>query len=545
MQLQLLKTQDTQKTIIYVPIGSLSLSRFNPRATRTNEQIDRLAERIQRNGFEITRALWVRASGDGYEVFAGGTRLEAARRAGVDSVPVVLHEGFTDEQVVRLADVDNENDEYHAPVLLTDIWADCWRLNEVEGWDFKKIGAAKGISESQAALRARLHLSLPKAAKKATVDGVFDEGHVVPILGVTVDVNSLDPWLTTEQAQTELTAEVLGKHRGSSVGIKPTVKVVREAASRWKEAITLAETHYKALDAPWNVTLVKQLAKDKARTVADVHKAMTTVTRQQAEAKRREEERLARERDAAEAEHQRLERKARHVEYVQSLVSRVQHGDARHLISNAPIGFRLLLTDPPYGKEYQSNRRTATGEKDTIPFDDAGAVDLLRDVLTQAYPRMADNAHAFIFVDWQHEPDFRTAIQEAGFALKGSLVWVKNNHGTGDLTGSFAPKHERIIHAVKGRPDLNHRHPDVLHGRDAQNSEHPTEKPQDLLRLLIEATTDEGDTVVDPFAGSGSTLYAAYATGRNFYGCEIDTYWANQIKDALYHLASQVQKEAA
>lgn len=50
---------------------------------------------------------------------------------------------------------------------------------------------------------------------------------------------------------------------------------------------------------------------------------------------------------------------------------------------------------------------------------------------------------------------------------------------------------------------------------------HPTQKPQSILRKLITVLTDEGDTVIDPVAGSGSTLRAARDLGRNSYGFEI------------------------
>ena len=51
---------------------------------------------------------------------------------------------------------------------------------------------------------------------------------------------------------------------------------------------------------------------------------------------------------------------------------------------------------------------------------------------------------------------------------------------------------------------------------------HPTQKPLDLLKRLIEIFTDPGDVVIDPCAGSGSTLRAAFETGRNSYGFEVD-----------------------
>lgn len=51
---------------------------------------------------------------------------------------------------------------------------------------------------------------------------------------------------------------------------------------------------------------------------------------------------------------------------------------------------------------------------------------------------------------------------------------------------------------------------------------HPTQKPINLLKKLIEIFTDPGDIVIDPCAGSGSTLYAAYELGRHSYGFEVD-----------------------
>jgi len=110
--------------------------------------------------------------------------------------------------------------------------------------------------------------------------------------------------------------------------------------------------------------------------------------------------------------------------------------------------------------------------------------------------------------------------------VKGSLVWVKNNTGMGDLKGAFAPKHERIVHAVKGSPILFERQADVLEYDRVNTDRHPTEKPVDLLARLIEVASVEGQRVADPFAGVGSTCEAAASTGRHYWGCELkDEYY--------------------
>ena len=62
---------------------------------------------------------------------------------------------------------------------------------------------------------------------------------------------------------------------------------------------------------------------------------------------------------------------------------------------------------------------------------------------------------------------------------------------------------------------------------------HPTQKPVNVLKQLIEIFTDDGDTVIDPCAGSGSTLQAAYELGRNAYGFETNTKFYNEAKKKM------------
>ena len=529
--LELFAGEGRAKRLVHVPLAEVRHSRFNTRRTRGEEAVDRLAERMRRNGFELTRALWAYPVGEGFEVFAGGTRLEAARRAGLDQVPLVVHEGFSDDAIARLADEDNENDEYHTRVSPLDVWAEYHRLWKEEGWTQPRIAEAKGVKVPQVSLRCKLHGSLPDLARKATSDGVFDEGHCEAVMAVTSDVGSLSPWLTTATAQAELVAEVLGKHRGKTAGVKPTVRVVRQTAKRWKGMIASAVEALESLVEPkWQEAFVAELVAMKARTRAAVGQALARAQRAKAHA-------ASEARHAAEVADEAERRKAHQAARVAALTECVRHGDARQLTAEAPEGFTLLLTDPPYGMSYQSGRRTTSAKKPPIANDNGDALALLRDVLTEAYARMADDATAFVFTGWRDEPAFREVVEAAGFEIKGSLVWVKGNHGTGDLIGSFAPKHERILHAVKGAPKLRARPADVLFGKDAQDSDHPTEKPRDLLRQLIEATTDEGDVVVDPFAGSGSTLLEAHAMGREVWGCEIDAHWHGKIADALHDAA--------
>ena len=62
---------------------------------------------------------------------------------------------------------------------------------------------------------------------------------------------------------------------------------------------------------------------------------------------------------------------------------------------------------------------------------------------------------------------------------------------------------------------------------------HPTQKPVNVLKRLIEIFTDENDVVIDPCAGSGSTLQAAYELGRTAYGFECNTKFYNEAKSKM------------
>ncbi|GHV49883.1 hypothetical protein FACS1894216_01070 [Synergistales bacterium] len=202
-------------------------------------------------------------------------------------------------------------------------------------------------------------------------------------------------------------------------------------------------------------------------------------------------------------------------------------GDWReHLDKLADGSVRLLLTDPPYGMAYQSGYKLDHREdKKHDPIANDTSEEAIREVsecVKSCLPKLQDDAHILCFCHWSNECEMRKALEGNGLKIRGSLIWEKNNTGMGDLKGAFAPKHERVIHAVKGSPILYERKPDVLHADRCDSKNHPTEKPVALLSELIEATTVRGDIVLDPFAGVASTLVAAKNLERGYFGCEVE-----------------------
>lgn len=116
------------------------------------------------------------------------------------------------------------------------------------------------------------------------------------------------------------------------------------------------------------------------------------------------------------------------------------------------------------------------------------------------------------------------------------IVWNKNNHGSGDLKASYAPKHEFILYGHKGRSLFrDKRIPDVIDHPKVPGVKmtHPTEKPVTLLEIFIKHNSDAGDVVLDMFSGTGATAIAAINTNRKFVEFELDETYFNLANERI------------
>lgn len=181
----------------------------------------------------------------------------------------------------------------------------------------------------------------------------------------------------------------------------------------------------------------------------------------------------------------------------------------------------MVITDPPYGIDYQSGRKEKDRRLAKISNDKAPFIWWIYD----AARVLKSRGGVLCFSRWDVQQVFIDALCLAGLTVKSVIVWDKRAHGMGDLKASFAPRHEAIIFAIKGSFAFPGKRPDdVISCPKVGNAKliHPNEKPIELLERLVEATTEPGDIVLDPFAGSGSTLAAAAKSGRRYIGIEID-----------------------
>lgn len=179
-----------------------------------------------------------------------------------------------------------------------------------------------------------------------------------------------------------------------------------------------------------------------------------------------------------------------------------------------------IITDPPYGINYHTKGTGASIKNDKSPF-----IWFLYDAFRVLKSGDSGRGSLICFTRWDVEQTFIDAMKLAGFQVKSEVIWDKVMHGMGGCKAQFAPTHENVVFAVKGKFSFPGKRPrDVVTYHKLASGEmiHPTEKPVGLLTSLVNAVTKPGDLILDPFAGSGSTLVAAKKSGRRFIGVELD-----------------------
>lgn len=208
-------------------------------------------------------------------------------------------------------------------------------------------------------------------------------------------------------------------------------------------------------------------------------------------------------------------------------------GDCLEGMDSAPDGcFDLVLTDPPYcsGATETARRQKrpeltheSVNERPTIECDSMGILGyewVTRQWLIQARRCTVKGGHLLLFTDWRMMPLASTLVEAAGWRWNTVIVWDKTYAGLGS---GFRGQHELIIAASNGQPTWHsYEYGNILKAMRLTSTDHPHQKPVELLIPLIETCSPVNGLVVDPHAGSGSTGVACLRTERRFLGYEID-----------------------
>lgn len=216
----------------------------------------------------------------------------------------------------------------------------------------------------------------------------------------------------------------------------------------------------------------------------------------------------------------------------------------------APESVDLILADPPYGlgKDYGN---------DSDKLDSAAHLAWNERWLEAALPLLKPSGSLYIFCTWQYAPEIFCFLKRR-LSMVNEIIWDRRVPSMGGTTRRFTSVHDNIGLFVKSRQyyfdldavripydavtkkarsrklfegskwlEVGYNPKDVwsvsrLHRQHAERVAHPTQKPLELIERMVLASCPPGGTVLDPFAGSGTTALACARQGRDFIGYEIN-----------------------
>ncbi len=209
-------------------------------------------------------------------------------------------------------------------------------------------------------------------------------------------------------------------------------------------------------------------------------------------------------------------------------------------------GVDLLLTDPPYTISRKTGFQQLgpnSVERFAVSMDfgkwDHGIVDLTA-LCAQAYRILRNGGTLIVFYDLWKITDLACAMEDAGFKQLRFIEWLKTNPVPLNSKRNYLTNSREIavLGVKKGCPTFNSEYDNGIYRHAIPNNGkrlHPTQKPLELMRQLIEKHSRPGDLVIDPFLGSGTTALAANQLKRNFAGCDIDKDYVRIAKERISH----------
>jgi site-specific DNA-methyltransferase (adenine-specific) len=210
-----------------------------------------------------------------------------------------------------------------------------------------------------------------------------------------------------------------------------------------------------------------------------------------------------------------------------------------YLRSLPPESVDLVITDPPYESlEKYRKMGTTTRLKNSTQssnqwfqiFPNSKFPELFKEI----FRILKNNTHFYLFCDQETMFIVKDMAVSTGFKFWKPLVWNKNKIGMGY---HYRCMYEFILFFEKGKRKLNSFSiPDILSfDRIKGNDKYPTEKPSELMEVLIQQSSDPKDIIADPFMGSGSVGVAAIKNRRKFIGNDI-------CKDALQYFKNKLEQ---
>lgn len=201
----------------------------------------------------------------------------------------------------------------------------------------------------------------------------------------------------------------------------------------------------------------------------------------------------------------------------------------------------LIVSDPPYRVSQHGHSglggifKTKVGEDKKLngKLFEHNEVDV-NDYAGELYRVLKPDSHCYIMTNDRNLQNFMNVFTNIGFNFCKLLIWDKQNKITNQY---YMNQVEYILFMYKGRNKQinNCGTSNLISVNNVKNKthNHPTEKPVELMEILIKNSTNEGDLVLDPFVGVGATPVACQNLKRNFIGCEIDKKYYDTTMERL------------
>ena len=212
----------------------------------------------------------------------------------------------------------------------------------------------------------------------------------------------------------------------------------------------------------------------------------------------------------------------------------------------------LIVTDPPYKVTARGNAGNSGGMmQDKLSMQ--GKIFKHNDIkpseyIPEFYRLLKDGSHCYIMTNHVNLHEMLNVAKESGFHFIKSLVW---NNGNKIMGQYYMSQFEYILFFRKGRGKKINKcgTADILEipnkktkGEDGKNI-HDTEKPVELMKVLIENSSNIDEVVFEPFMGVGSTIMACVELHRRYVGCEIDEKYYNIAKTRIENTINGMSNE--
>jgi len=244
-------------------------------------------------------------------------------------------------------------------------------------------------------------------------------------------------------------------------------------------------------------------------------------------------------------------------------INKIHHGDCLELLKQLPDSSAdLIFADPPYnlqlkGDLFRPDQSKVSAVNDHWDkFGSFRSYDEFTEAWLQECHRVLKNTGSIWVIGTYHNI-FRvgTILQNLGFWILNDIIWIKTNPMPNFRGTRFNNAHETLIWATKSKTSKYTFHYRTMKGfnddlqmrsdwlipicngaeRVKENGQraHSTQKPEELLYRIILASSNKGDLVLDPFAGTGTAAAVAKKLGRNFIGFERELSYVRLARERI------------